>query len=236
MRLVLLTLLSFALLTLVGFGSGKDDPAPRDPFAEHIAATAPKSPEDEGKSFKLPPGFVAELVAAEPDIHKPLNMNFDDKGRLWVTDTVEYPFPAADGAKTRDTVKILEDFDEHGRARKISTYADNLNIPIGVLPLGKYAFVYSIPNIFRMTGENKAEKREPLYQEFGHRDTHGMTGSFTRAFDGWVYACHGYSNTSKVEGADKKPIIMQSGNTYRMKPDGSHAEYFTHGHHFHPAR
>src|SRR5712671_4347926 len=95
---VIITGLSFTLLFFVSLGSSKDDPpAPRDPFAEHIAATAPRSPEDEGKSFKLPPGFVAELVAAEPDIHKPLNMNFDDKGRLWVTDTVEYPFPAAPG-------------------------------------------------------------------------------------------------------------------------------------------
>jgi putative heme-binding domain-containing protein len=222
------TFAAFCLI-LLSYASAKDDPAPRDPFAEHIAATAPRSPEDEGKQFKLPPGFVAELVAAEPDIHKPLNMNFDDKGRLWVTDTIEYPFPAAPGTKTRDTVKILEDLDEHGHARKITTYADNLNIPIGVLPLAKSAFVYTIPNIFRMSGEPKAEKREIVYQEFGHRDTHGMTSSFTLAFDGWVYACHGYANTSKVEGADKKPIVMQSGNTYRMKPDGSHAEYFTHG-------
>ena len=64
---------------------------------------------------------------------------------------------------------------------------------------------------------------------FGHRDTHGMTNAFTWGFDGWVYACHGYANDSTVEGKDKRPIEMNSGNTYRMRPDGSHAEYFTHG-------
>jgi len=229
MRLASFVAFSLACLVIAGLGLSKDDPKPRDPYAEHIAATAPKTPEDEGKAFHLPPGFVAELVAAEPDIHKPLGMNFDNKGRLWVTDTVEYPFGAKEGEKGRDTVKVLEDFDEHGRARKITTFADGLNIPIGVLPLSQFAVVYSIPNIYRMTGENKAEKREVLYHEFGHRDTHGMTGSFTWPFDGWIYACHGYSNTSKIEGADKRPIVMQSGNTYRMRPDGSHAEYFTHG-------
>ena len=56
-----------------------------------------------------------------------------------------------------------------------------------------------------------------------------MTDNFTWGFDGWVYACHGFSNTSEVKGADGKPITMQSGNTYRMRPDGSHVEYFTHG-------
>src|SRR5581483_11534148 len=48
-------------------------------------------------------------------------------------------------------------------------------------------------------------------------------------FDGWVYACHGFSNTSHVEGADKDEITMQSGNIYRMRPDGSHIEQYTWG-------
>ena len=56
-----------------------------------------------------------------------------------------------------------------------------------------------------------------------------MTNAFTWGFDGWVYACHGYANDSTVQGKDKRPIAMNSGNTYRMRPDGSHAEYFTHG-------
>ena len=56
-----------------------------------------------------------------------------------------------------------------------------------------------------------------------------MTNAFTWGFDGWIYACHGYANDSKVEGSDHRPITMNSGNTYRMRADGSHAEYFTHG-------
>ena len=54
-----------------------------------------------------------------------------------------------------------------------------------------------------------------------------MTNSFTWGFDGWIYAMHGFSNESKVKGSDRKPIIMQSGNTYRMRPDGSHLEFYT---------
>jgi putative heme-binding domain-containing protein len=208
----------------------------QDPYAEHVASTQPRSPEQERKLLQLPPGFEAQLVAAEPDIQKPLNLAFDDHGRLWVSDTVEYPFPAPQGRKPRDTVKILEDFGPDGRARKITTFADGLNIPIGVLPLPaahpQEALSYSIPNIWRLrdeTGQSHATSRQRLYSGYGFRDTHGMTSAFTLGFDGWVYACHGYSNTSTVKGRDGRAVTMQSGNTYRTRPDGSQVEWFTHG-------
>jgi len=209
-------------------------PAANSAPPETVASTEARSPEEELKAFRLPEGFVAELVAAEPEIQKPLNIAFDDQGRLWVTDTVEYPYPVAPGTPGRDTVKVLSDFGPDGRARKIVTFADGLNIPIGLLPMpgGRKALVHSIPTVSLMEdtdGDGKADRREPAYQTYGFRDTHGMTNAFTWGFDGWVYATHGFSNESKVAGADGNAITMQSGNTYRMRPDGSHAEYFTHG-------
>jgi putative heme-binding domain-containing protein len=56
-----------------------------------------------------------------------------------------------------------------------------------------------------------------------------MTSAFTWGFDGWVYACHGYSNTSTIKGRDGSAVTMHSGNTYRIRPDGAHIEQFTHG-------
>ncbi|GAC1464018.1 MAG: hypothetical protein NVSMB9_02200 [Isosphaeraceae bacterium] len=201
---------------------------------ELVASTPPRTPEEERKGFHLPPGFVAELVAAEPEIHKPMNLAFDDRGRLWVTHTLEYPYPAPEGKTPRDGVKILSDFGPDGRARNIHSFVDGLNIPIGLLPLpnAREGIVHSIPKVYKFSdtdGDNTSDKREPLYQSYGFKDTHGMTNAFTWGFDGWVYACHGFTNESTVQGADKKPITMQSGNTYRMRPDGSHAEYYTHG-------
>jgi putative membrane-bound dehydrogenase-like protein len=194
----------------------------------NIASTDPRSPADEAKAFHLPPGFEAQLVASEPDIHKPLNMAFDDRGRLWVTETVEYPFPAKD--KPRDAVKVLEDFGPDGRARKVTTFATGLNIPIGLLPLPATdppeALVFSIPDIWRV---RQGGDRAVAYNEYGYRDTHGMTNSFTRGFDGWVYACHGFSNDSTVRAGDGSSVSMNSGNTYRFKRDGSHVEAFTRG-------
>jgi putative heme-binding domain-containing protein len=198
-----------------------------------VVSAGPKTPEEEMKAFKLPPGFEAQLVVSEPDIHKPINLAFDDRGRLWLTDTVEYPFPVPQGTKTPDSVKILDDFGPDGRARKITTFADNLDIPIGVLPQGdNSALVYSIPYIWRMTdttGSGYADKREKFLGTYQHLDTHGMTGSFSEGFDGWIYAVHGYRNTSTVTASDGSSITMNSGNVYRFKRDGSHVEYYTHG-------
>jgi putative membrane-bound dehydrogenase-like protein len=204
-----------------------------------VARTEPLAPEEERKKFHLPPGFEAELVAAEPQIHKPMNLAFDDRGRIWVTDTVEYPFPAPADRKARDTVKILEGTDGDGRADKVTTFADGLNIPIGILPLPRppdskrqEAIVYSIPNIYKLIdndGDDVADERQILYSKFGFADTHGMASSFNWGFDGWIYATHGFANNSEVKGGDGQAIKMNSGNTFRMKPDGSRVEQFTWG-------
>lgn len=203
-------------------------------FAAEPAVVAPtnwQSPEQEKATFKLPPGFEIQLVAAEPDIHKPMNIAFDEHGRLWVTDTIEYPFPA-DPGKGRDTLKILSDFDEQGHAKKISTFATGLNVPIGVLPFGDGAIIYSVPEIrkYRDTdGDGKADKSEPMLATFHTTDTHGMTNNFVRGFDGWVYANHGFRNEDVITAQDGSSIAMSSGSTYRFKPDGSHIELYARG-------
>jgi putative heme-binding domain-containing protein len=213
----------FSFLSLPAFLSA-DEPT--------IAPTEFRSPADELKAFHLPPGFEAQLVASEPDIQKPINLAFDAKGRLWVTCTIEYPFPAAEG-QGRDSVKILSDFGSDGKAGKIETFADGLNIPIGVLPYGDGAIVYSIPNIWRLHDTSgkcvKCDKRDVLVSGFGHKDTHGMINGLTLGFDGWVYCNHGYSNDSVATGTDGSVVRMNSGNVFRMKPDGSHVEMVCRG-------
>jgi putative heme-binding domain-containing protein len=233
MRLSLLcAALSGLLLAALAYSQGNKP----DPYAEHIAPGKPKAAADEKKDFVLPPGFEAQLVAAEPDIQKPMNLAFDDRGRLWVTDSVEYPFPVARNKKGRDTVKVLEDFGPDGKAGKITTFADGLNIPIGVLPLPftgqQEALVHSIPNIWKVsdtTGRAKADQRAVFLGPYQFRDTHGMTSAFTLGFDGWVYACHGYANTSTIKARAGPAVTMNSGNTYRFRPDGGRLEQFTWG-------
>ncbi|WP_146513851.1 PVC-type heme-binding CxxCH protein [Rubripirellula amarantea] len=198
-----------------------------------VRGTQPLDPEAERLTFVLPEGFEVTLVASEPDIDKPMNMSFDAKGRLWVSSSVEYPYAATTDAVPRDTIKILEDTTGDGHADKITTFADKLNIPMGLYPYRDGVICFSIPNILYLRdtdGDGKADLREVLYGPMDTtRDTHGMCNAFTRGLDGWLYACHGFNNQTTVAGRDGHQVTMHSGNTFRMRPDGSRVEHFTHG-------
>ncbi|HRH94840.1 MAG TPA: hypothetical protein PLB55_02845, partial [Prosthecobacter sp.] len=237
-----------------------------------VRETDALTPEQERAALHVPPGFEVQLFASEPMINKPINMAFDARGRLWVSSTVEYPY-AADKARwsdaqgtrvqdSRDAIKILEDTDGDGRADKVTDFADGLNIPTGVVPWHKPehkggCIAWSIPNIWYFAdtdGDDKADVREVLFGPLGYeKDTHGMCSSFRLGLDGWVYATHGFNNTStfkilrstdSADGTDSKPktqsvksaksvdepiLELHSGNVFRFRPDGSAVEKWTSG-------
>ncbi len=203
-----------------------------------VRTTEPLPPAEQQAKFKLPPGFEIQLVASEPDINKPMNLAFDATGRLWVTTSIEYPWAAPTNRPARDRLMIFEDFGPDGRARKVTQFADGLNIPIGIYPFRNdekhwKALVWSIPYIWLLEdtdGDNQADKRTPLYGPFDvSRDTHGNQASFRRGFDGWLYATHGFNNDSHVTARDGSHVDLNSGNTYRIRLDGSRIEHHTHG-------
>jgi putative heme-binding domain-containing protein len=135
-----------------------------DPRGDH-PGTDPSTPQEQLARFHVPPGFEVQLVAAEPEIQKPINLNFDAAGRLWVSGSEMYPWPAGTDAAghaipdfekafgeiatafhagdkappppytARDSVRILSDFSSDGHAHKVSIFADALNIPSGIQPL-----------------------------------------------------------------------------------------------------
>jgi putative heme-binding domain-containing protein len=232
---ILCTLAVFTtLILIISCTSSKEDEGKYSGalFTENIRTTDPLSPEEERLGFKLPPGFEIQLFASEPDIDKPINMTFDAKGRMWVTQSFEYPFPTPEGSNSTDKLTILEDTDHDGKADKFTVVSDTLNIPIGVLPLQDGVLSFSVPNLYKFNdtnGDNKPESSKVLYGPFGFQDTHGMVSNFIRGYDGWVNACHGFTNFSKVAGADGDSITLISGNTFRFRLDGSRAEQITFG-------
>lgn len=215
--------------------------------AQHVAPTDAQPPEEQREKFELPPGFEIQLIVSEPDIGQPMNLNFDARGRLWITSSLEYPYPAkSEGLQPRgrfkgvgdhpprDRLTVVEGIGPDGKPSKVTHFAEGLNIPIGHTPLGdgSSALVYGIPAIFRVSdddGDGRADRRDEIYGRFGNVDTHGMANSFTRWIDGWIYGCHGFSNTSEVTDADGRAVKMKSGNTYRFRADGSHFQQFTWG-------
>lgn len=205
--------------------------AATDIYAEHIRTSTYQTPEQERLAFRLPPGFEVTLFASEPNITKPMNMEFDDRGRLWVTQSSEYPMAAGMGNGT-DRITILEDKNDDGKADTFTNFDNDLNIPIGIMPVSDGAIAYSIPNLYYLKDVNndgKADSKKVLLGEFGHKDTHGMVNNIMRGYDGWLHICHGFSNTSTVAGTDGDSITMISGNTFRVKMDGSRVEQTTFG-------
>jgi putative membrane-bound dehydrogenase-like protein len=174
-----------------------------------VRESEPLSPQEQLKTFKLPPGFSAQLIASEPVINKPMNLAFDEKGRMWCTSSAEYPWAIKpDKWKTpeglldssKDKILVFSDSDGDGVVDKPTVFADNLNIPIGVLPYKNGCIAWSIPNIWRLEdtdGDGKCDKRTVLFGPLGwEMDTHGMISSLIMGPDGWVYATHGFNNTS----------------------------------------
>ena len=233
---------SFLPLALVLFSMPALAQDNSNPFAELVRPTDPLTPAKQTESFHLPAGFAIQLVASEPDLRKPMNMQWDALGRLWITESREYPFAIKDGSPGRDTIRIFSDFGPDGRARKVEIFADGLNIPTGLYPFrspnaqGKLTWkciVWSIPNIWLLEdtdGDGKADRREVLVGPLGwERDTHGNLSSYRRGLDGWLYGTHGFNNQSTLRGKDGSELQIQSGNTWRVRLDGSRVEGNTYG-------
>lgn len=222
-RLLICLMFALSFTAIFSVADAQEDP-------NLVAPTDPLSPQEQVKHFHLPPGFEMQLIAAEPDIGQPTNIQFDSRGRLWINSTLEYPYPA--NGPGRDRLSCMDDTNGDGVPDRIHTFADGLNIPIGVASIHGSVIAYSIPSIDRFIDKDddgKSEHRETLFKGFGFRDTHGMASSFRPWIDGWIYACHGFSNDSNIEGKDQSPVTMNSGNTYRFRPDGSRLEQWTWG-------
>ena len=224
------------------------------PAAPLVVETDPLSPEEQRAVFHLPPGFEIQLVASEPDIGQPMQLNFDAAGRLWVTSSVEYPYPVrGEGVEPRDArfpqvgehaprdrLTVFEGIGADGRPAKVTHFVSGLNIPIGQVPTPHGCVYFSIPHIQSARDENgdgQADATQVLYGPIGNVDTHGMASSFTRWIDGWIYATHGFRNTSPMRihqpnadgEMDAAVLTLNSGNTFRFREDGTGIEQYTWG-------
>ena len=89
----------------------------------------PLGPEESLQRLALPPGFKATLVAAEPDVAKPICLGWDTRGRLWIAETFDYPNQLKPAGQGRDRIKVCEDTDGDGKADRFTVFADRLSIP-----------------------------------------------------------------------------------------------------------
>ncbi len=163
------------------------------------------SPAEAIKKMTVPPGFSVELVASEPDIVNPVAMTFDERGRIWITESLEYPRRAA--GPGRDRIKILEDTDGDGKADKFTIFAEGLNIPSGIAIGHGGVWVANSPDIlfYKIGPDGKAAgKPEVVVTGFGRSDTHELPNSLTWGPDGWLYGLNGVFNPSHIKQNGKE--------------------------------
>ena len=159
-------------------------------------------PAIEQASFRLADGFEVNLWAADPLLAKPIQIQFDAKGRLWVACSETYPQLNVNQDPS-DKIIILEDTDKDGSADKSLVYHDKLIIPGGVLPdnLGG-AYVAHAEKLVHLTdndGDGVADKSEVLLSGFGTEDTHHTLHRLSWGPGGLLYMLQGYYIGTHVE-------------------------------------
>ena len=173
------------------------------------------------ESFKLPKGYEINLFASEKDfpVEKPVALNFDSRGRLWVATMPTYPqvFP---GIPVHDKLLILEDTNGDGRADKHTVFADNLYLPLGFEFGDGGVYVSQEPDLVFLKdtdGDDKADVREVVLSGFGSEDSHHAIHAFTCGPDGALYFNEGTFLNSQIE-TPYGPVRSYAGTTYRYEP------------------
>lgn len=158
------------------------------------------SPAEAIARMTVPEGFSVEVVAAEPDLVNPVAMTFDERGRIWIAESLEYP--RLDAGEGRDRIRVLEDTDQDGRADRFTTFAEGLNIPSGIAVGYGGIWVANSPDILFLAdddGDLRADRREVVVTGFGRDDTHELPNSLTWGPDGYLYGLNGVFNRGRVE-------------------------------------
>ncbi|MCB1226324.1 MAG: dehydrogenase, partial [Verrucomicrobiales bacterium] len=161
--------------------------------------------EEAEKSLTVPEGFKVEMFASEkdfPNLANPMQLSFDNRGRLWVAVMPTYPHYRPGDPMPNDKILIYEDTDGDGRADKETVFADGLHLPIGFELEPEGVYVSQEPNLILLKdtdGDDHADSREIVLGGFDTHDTHHAIGAFTADPSGAIMLCEGVFLHSNVE-------------------------------------
>jgi putative membrane-bound dehydrogenase-like protein len=206
-------------------------------------------PEEARARMVVPPGFKAEVFASEPMIRQPVTASFDERGRLWVIEYLQYPNPAGlkpvtvdqylrteydrvpepppKGPRGADRIKILEDTDGDGRADKATVFVEGLNLASALAVGNGGVYVGQAPYLLFYPDRNHDDRPdgdpEVLLTGFGLQDAHATVNSMAWGPDGWLYGAQGSTVTANIRG-----IGFQQG-IWRYRPRTKEFELFAEG-------
>jgi putative membrane-bound dehydrogenase-like protein len=198
-------------------------------------------------------GFQVKPVAGEPMVRQPVAIEFDDRGRLWVIQYLQYPNPAGlkrvkvdrysrtvydripepppRGPRGADRITILEEAGRDGRTGeprlKAKDFVTGLNLATGIAFGHGGVFILQAPYLLFYADKNGDDvpdgDPEVLLSGFGMEDAHSVANSLTWGPDGWLYGCQGSTVTAHIRG-----IEFQQG-VWRYHPVTRRFELFCEG-------
>ncbi|MFO1009761.1 MAG: PVC-type heme-binding CxxCH protein [Planctomycetota bacterium] len=190
----------------------------------------PVKPEDASKLLEVHPDFDLSLVASEPLIEKPISLDWDARGRMWVAQSPGYPDKERfSGVPAHDEIVILADADGDGRMESKKVFHTGLDLVTSLVFHRDGIIVSDAPDILWLrdtNGDDVCDKVETVFTGFGFGDTHAVMSNLRWGLDGWIYATQGYS------GGDSRHVTNAAGHDFghigngifRFKPDGSAIE------------
>jgi putative heme-binding domain-containing protein len=180
-------------------------------------------------TIAVPEGYAIEQWANEdefPDLANPVQLSFDNRGRLWVATMPSYPHYRPGDPRPDDKLLILEDTDGDGKADQQTIFADGLHLPMGFefAPEGVYLSQgISLVLLTDSDGDDHADGREVIFSGFDDHDTHHAIGAYCADPSGAMIMCEGVFLRTNVETA-YGPVRATNGGFYRFAPQRRHLE------------
>ena len=194
------------LLAAICLQGCRHDPKP----AENMA-TKPLSPAEALSSFELEPGFKIELLAAEPLVDDPVDMEIDEYGRVYVVEMPGYPLDKGGSGE----IRLLTDTDGDGKLDKMTKFATKLVLPNGVMRWKKGVLVTDAPNVLYFEdkdGDGIADIRDTVLTGFSLSNPHINVNNPLYGLDNWIHLAHRGAITTRnyenIFGDKGKDIIF----------------------------
>lgn len=181
------------------------------------------------KTMTVAPGYKIDLFASEKefvDLANPVQLSFDNKGRLWVATMPSYPHYKPGDSKPNDKLLILEDTDNDGKADKQTVFADGLHLPVGFEFAAEGVYVSQGTNLVLLQdldGDDKADKKEIILSGFDDHDTHHAHSAYVADPSGAIYMAEGVFLHTNVE-TPYGSVRGTNGGFYRYNPQRHHLE------------
>ncbi|WP_437206516.1 PVC-type heme-binding CxxCH protein [Planctomicrobium sp. SH664] len=215
----------------------------------------PMTPEQALQQFRLADGLEIDLLAAEPEVMQPVYLSFDAKGRMWVVQYLQYPFPAGlkvtrydqylravfddvprpppHHVKGKDRVSVFEDTDGDGKYDSSRVVIDGLNIATAALAGRGGIWVMNTPYLlfYPDANEDGIPDGDPVVHlsGFGLEDTHAVANSLAWGPDGWLYGAMGSTTTATVSSKVSKNVAVEGQHIWRYHPETTVFEVFGEG-------